>query len=87
MAAKRYRETSEYAAFVRRVVRAYGRRVSDKDIEALGEMAAVQRELDTAMRAAVAQLQGSGDYSWADIGRVLGITRQAAQQRYGKGVK
>ena len=24
-------------------------------------------------------------YSWSDIGRALGISKQAAQQRYGKG--
>jgi hypothetical protein len=85
--ATRYRETPEFAAFVRRIVRAYGRRVSDMDIEALADMVAVQRELDAAVRAAVLELQGSGTYSWGDIGRVLGITRQAAQQKYGKAAR
>jgi hypothetical protein len=84
MAAKRYRETPEFAAFVRRIVRAYGVRVADKDIEALADLVAVQREVDAAVRVAVTGLQGSGDYSWGDIGRVLGITRQAAQQKYGR---
>jgi len=39
-------------------------------------------EIDTAIAQAVTGLRGSG-YSWAEIGSRLGITRQAAQQRWG----
>lgn len=76
-------EADEYGAFVRRVLRAYRRRVGDRDIEALAGLAALQADLDDAMRAAVADLRAAG-FSWADIGRQLGTTRQAAQMRFGR---
>ena len=39
-------------------------------------------EIDTAIAKAVNGLRARG-YSWAEIGSRLGITRQAAQQRWG----
>jgi hypothetical protein len=76
-------ENDEYAAFVRRVLAAYSRRVAAGDIEAITEMAAIAREMDTALRDAIAGLRTCG-YSWADIAARLGITRQGAQQRWGE---
>lgn len=76
-------EADEFGAFARRILRAYGRRVADRDIAALSGLAALQAEVDAATRVAVASLRTQG-YSWADIGRELGITRQAAQQRYSR---
>jgi DNA-directed RNA polymerase specialized sigma24 family protein len=75
-------ENDEYAAFARRVLRAWARRVAAGDIDAITDMAAAARELDDAMREAVAGLRGKG-YSWAEIAARLGVTRQAAQQRWG----
>jgi len=75
-------ENDEYAAFVRRVLRAYSRRVASGDIEAITEMAAIAAEMDTAIRDAITGLRACG-YSWADIAARLGITRQGAQQRWG----
>ena len=75
-------ENDEYAAFARRVLRAYARRVADGDVEALTLMLGLSAEIDTAIAQAVTGLRGSG-YSWAEIGSRLGITRQAAQQRWG----
>ncbi len=75
-------ENDQYAAFARRILRAYARRVSDGDIEALTAMTGLAAELDTAVAEAVKGLRGFG-YSWAEIGSRLGITRQAAQQRWG----
>jgi hypothetical protein len=75
-------ENDEYAAFARRVLRAYARRVADGDVEALTLMLGLSAEIDTAIAQAVTGLRGSG-YSWAEIGSRLGITRQAAQQRRG----
>ena len=40
-------------------------------------------EIDSAIGQAVTGLRGFG-YSWAEIGSRLGITRQAAQQRWGR---
>ena len=75
-------ENDEYAAFLRRVIRAYSRRVAAGDIEAITDMAATADEMDTAMRDAITGLRQVG-YSWADIGLRLGVSRQAAQQRWG----
>lgn len=75
-------ENDQYAAFLRRVIRAYGRRIASGDIEALTELAALSAELDHATARAVAGLRSHG-YSWAEIARVLGVTRQAAHQRWG----
>src|SRR5215468_5644246 len=75
-------ENDEYAAFARRVLRAYARRVGDGDVEALTLMLGLSAEIDDAIAQAVRGLRGFG-YSWAEIGSRLGITRQAAQQRWG----
>ena len=75
-------ENDEYAAFARRVLRAYSRRVADGDVEALTLMTDLADEIDTAIGQAVTGLRAFG-YSWAEIGSRLGITRQAAQQRWG----
>ena len=79
---RRVVENDEYAAFLRRVIRAYSRRVAAGDIEAVADMATVADEITTAMYDAINGLRTYG-YSWADIALRLGITRQAAQQRWG----
>ncbi len=75
-------ENDEYAAFLGRVLRAYARRVAAGDVEALTLMLGLSDQIDTAIAQAVTGLRGFG-YSWAEIGNRLGITRQAAQQRWG----
>jgi hypothetical protein len=79
---RRVVENDEYAAFLRRVIRAYSRRVAAGDIEAIADMAAVADEVAVAMHHAIYGLRSIG-YSWADVALRLGITRQAAQQRWG----
>ena len=76
-------ENDEYAAFLRRVIRAYSRRVAAGDIEAITTMAHLADDLDQAIRQAITGLRADG-YSWADIALRLGITRQGAQQRWGE---
>jgi hypothetical protein len=83
--ARRLVENDDYAAFTRRILRAYARRVADGDVEALILMTSLADEIDTAIGQAVTGLRQSG-YSWAEIGSRLGITRQAAQQRWGRPV-
>ena len=75
-------ENDAYAAFARRIVRAHGRRVATGDIEALADLMRLAADIETAIREAVIGLRDFG-YSWADIAARLGITRQAAQQRWG----
>ncbi len=81
---RRYRitENDEYARFLRRVIRAYSRRVASGDIEAITSMATLADDLEDATRNAITGLRAFG-YSWADIALRLGITRQGAQQRWG----
>lgn len=80
--AKRTYENDEYAAMIRRMIRAYGRRVADGDDVDLTELASMRDALELAIGDAVKGQRAR--WSWAVIGRALGVTRSAAQQRYGK---
>ncbi|PWU55785.1 hypothetical protein DLE60_27395 [Micromonospora globispora] len=75
-------ENDEFAAFARRIIRAHGRRVAAGDVEAHRDLVALSTNLDQAIGEAVIGLRAFG-YSWAEIGARLGISRQAAQQRWG----
>ena len=81
--ARRVTENDDYGAFARRILAAYARRVASGDVEALGQLTAVAADLDAAIGQAVTGLRKFG-YSWAEIVLRLGITRQAAQQRWGQ---
>lgn len=75
-------QNDEFAHFARRIVRAYARRIGELDIEALPDMVQLSTELDKAIADAVLTLRST--YSWAEIAARLNITRQAAQQRWGR---
>ena len=79
---KRVVENPEYASFARRILKAYARRVADGDIEALHQLALFVSDVDDATREAVAGLRRWG-YSWHDIAQRVGVSKQAAQQRWG----
>jgi len=76
-------ENPEFAAFTRRILRACARRIGDGDIEGLVLMAELADTIDASIHDAVTGLREQG-YSWADIGVRLGVTGQAAQQRWGR---
>ena len=76
-------ENDEYASVIRRVLRAYTRRVAAGDIDALADMTGLAAELDEVISQIVAGLHEAG-YSWTEIAARLGVTRQAAQQRWGR---
>lgn len=78
---RRVVENDTYAAFVRRVVAAHGRRIAAGDVEGLTELAALGDVIEHTLRTAVTGLRACG-YSWAEIAGPLGISRQAAQQRW-----
>jgi hypothetical protein len=80
-ARKRFVENDDYAAFIRRAIRAHGRRVADGDVEALPGLLALSAELEQALGTAVTGLRGCG-YSWTEIAARIGVTRQAARQRW-----
>jgi len=68
-----------------RMIRAWGRRVGEADTYDLAELVAFQREVDEAIGAAIATARARATpWSWAEIGDALGISRQAAQQRWGR---
>jgi DNA-directed RNA polymerase specialized sigma24 family protein len=74
-------ENLEYDAFVRRILRAYARRVANGDIEALPALRDLSATVDAALQDAVTGLRAFG-YSWAEIAARLGVSRQAAQMRW-----
>lgn len=78
---KRVVENDAYGAFLRRILKAYARRVASGDIEALRGLVLLPSEVDAITRTAVRGLRDFG-YSWAEIGDRLGVSRQAAQMRY-----
>jgi hypothetical protein len=75
-------ENDDYAAFTQRVIAAHGRRIARGDIEGLATLAGLADDINTALQDAITGLRAAG-FSWADIATRLGITRQAAQQRWG----
>jgi hypothetical protein len=74
-------ENDDYARFVRRVITAYGRRIAAGDIEGLTTLVDISHELDDVLEHAILGLRDAG-FSWNDIGNRLGISRQAAHQRW-----
>lgn len=77
-------ETSSYIEFARRIIRGAGKRVAAADDWELAELVSLRDEVDDAIRRAVDGLRAQG-HSWQYIGDALGIKRQSAQERYGKG--
>lgn len=62
--------------------RQLGEAVTTNPLQALGAIGAVQRDVATHQRAAVraaAQL-----HTWAEIGEALGVSKQAAHQKFAK---
>ena len=86
LTARRERELPEYAGMMRRMLRAHGRRVGDADPEDLTDLVALRGELDKAIAVAIMGQRRAG-FSWTDIGRGLGVTRQAAQMTWGRAVE
>lgn len=80
-----------YVAFATRIVRGLARRAGH-NLDTLSALSMVADMADALLSDAVLELRSdpSAPASWADIGRALGVTRQAAQQRFlhrGDGVR
>lgn len=82
---RRVVENDDFGAFAARIVAAYGRRVARGDIEALTALSELHGEVEQALAVGVAGLRREG-WSWTEIGRRFGITKQAAFQRWGHSV-
>ena len=79
-------ENADFAAMFSRLMRAYTRRVdASGDLDALAEFARLLEEGNRHLVDMVAVLRHEPwCYSWAEIGRALGIFRQSAQERFAK---
>lgn len=83
-------ETGEFSKFVRRIVRAYGRRVGDADEPEILEMLEIHKEFEAVIaKAMISYVSIEADTnprmrtrSWATIGRMTGMTRQGARQKW-----
>lgn len=84
MTARRERENDEFFGFAKRILKASGARVAEGDTVDLAGLVKLREEFERIEVEAVAAMRERHGYSWAEIGRDLGITRQAAQQRYAR---
>lgn len=76
-------EPPELSGMVARVLRSLIRRARDGDLAGLEEIEVIRQAAEiAAIDAAQALRSGEQPYSWTEIGQALGVTRQAAQQRF-----
>jgi len=81
---KRYTDNVQFAAAVARMIRAFGKRVGQADMEDLQELLELQEVLNEVTGEAVRQVRKNGGYSWTAIGRAAGMTRQAAHEKWSR---
>lgn len=77
-------ETAKWLSFARRVIRRAGERVADADEPELQDLVALRDVLETSIRVAIDGQRQRG-VSWDAVGAALGVTKQTAWERYGKG--
>lgn len=84
------KDCREFLKMMRRMIRAAGRRIELEDATELALLIDMHRELDDVIARTARALHDDG-LSWGEIGRQLGsvrpelfMSRQAAQQRWGK---
>lgn len=76
-------DADELGPFMARMLAALVRRAERGEIDALTQLHALERRVGSAVvDAARGANEGPGKYSWGEIGRWLGMTRQAAHQRF-----
>jgi predicted transcriptional regulator len=75
------REAPELGAAVDRMLLALVRRGASGELEAIEELVRVRDSMPALVQAAVAAaVAGPAEYSFGEVGRWLGISRQAARQ-------
>lgn len=73
-------EDTEYVAMLRRMIRAAGRRFANSDPDGLALFCSLKDELEAELSNAALQL--SATYSWSEIARPLGVSKQAVFKKY-----
>ena len=79
---RRHVENDDYLRFVTRILKAAQRRIADADPEDLAAMVDLRNALDEAIDGAARGMHDAG-FSWTEIARPLGISRQAALKKWG----
>lgn len=77
---KTHRETADVVEGICRMIRSVGRRVATEDTDGLQQVKALEDAVASALAEAVAGLRHN--FSDREIGEVLGVTRQAVEQRW-----
>lgn len=80
-------ETPEYAAMLRRQIRAYSRRLATGNPEDIATAMQLVDELDAAVAEAVRAARETAGYSWAQLAEEAGMTRQGMAQRFGRRIR
>lgn len=79
-------EAPEVGQAARRFVRALVVRATEGDTEAIEQLVETQHETTQAITAAGHALHEVAGYSYTELAQVLGVTRQAARERFGRRV-
>jgi hypothetical protein len=80
--ARRTVETRDFCAMMGRMIRAHRKRVAVGSAEDLADLVALRADLDEAINQGAQDLHDTG-VSWTEIAAALGVSRQAARQRFG----
>lgn len=80
--AERHSDLAGYFGMVKRSICALGRRIPQNDVPDLILLAEVVDLAQRTMQTTVDQLRADGA-SWQQIGDALGVTKQAAEKRFG----
>jgi hypothetical protein len=78
-------DARDYLAFLQRVLRAYGGRVVEGDVDDLAQLITLRSEVDRLIAETVVALRRQPyGLTWTQIAVATGTTRQAVQQRFGR---
>lgn len=82
MSAQRRHESPDLGGAALRMMRALVRRAAEGDTEALEQLQRLEEAASVQLGVAALRAHREAGYSWTEIARVLGISRQAARQRF-----
>ena len=82
---KKPTDSVDYLAFMTRVTKNLARRAVDDGVDTLHSLGVIYKLHDQVMHDLVAYLRSEegGAHTWEAIGDALGVTRSAAQKRFG----